>query len=254
MNHAVCIFCEATGATVKISKEHTFSNWINKVLTPEAVGSDLSMERTILHGPQAGTANTWPVKEVASHTVAVVCKPCNEGWMSQLETQVRPLIEPMILGQTATLTSDQQITVATWAALKTAVFEHVWTDQPVLTAQDRRLIMDHNMPPASMQVRLAAVESQGIPLQARARGYARPDSGDVAYCLTLVIGCIVVQSFAGPGAGEHGFRSVGANGPDYIGIYPPQLGNVQWPPAAVLNDTTLVGFTDPLGRAGSSTV
>jgi hypothetical protein len=44
---------------------------------------------------------------------------CNNGWMSDLETAVRPLM-PMIKGYNASLTTDQQITVATWASMKTA--------------------------------------------------------------------------------------------------------------------------------------
>ena len=80
--NTACIFCEATGATVKITKEHTFSDWINDVLTPTNLGPDITCERSISHGPGGGTVNSWPVTQVASHKVRDVCKPCNEGWMS----------------------------------------------------------------------------------------------------------------------------------------------------------------------------
>jgi hypothetical protein len=166
-----CIFCGATGANVKITREHTFSDWINEALPPEIVGPDISCERCILHGPQAGTVNTWPAKEVAGHKVRAVCTTCNNGWMSDLETAVGPLIEPMIKGDNASLTTDQQITVATWAGMKTAVFEYVWTDEPILVATDREIMATQNRPPANVQVRLAAVESNGYPLRAIGRGY-----------------------------------------------------------------------------------
>ncbi len=72
----------------------------------------------------------------------------------------------MIKGFSATLTTDQQITVATWAAMKTSVFEYVWGDDPVLTSENRTIMRTQNRPPASVRVRLAAIESEGYPLRA----------------------------------------------------------------------------------------
>jgi hypothetical protein len=60
VDNRTCIFCGATGASVKITREHTFSNWINQVLTRDVIGPDISCERSIMRGPQAGTVNTWP--------------------------------------------------------------------------------------------------------------------------------------------------------------------------------------------------
>jgi hypothetical protein len=52
----------------------------------------------------------------------------------------------MIKGYNATLTAAQQITVATWATMRTAVFEYVWTDDPVLRAGDRDVTRTQNRP------------------------------------------------------------------------------------------------------------
>jgi hypothetical protein len=246
VDNRACISCGATGATVKITREHTFSNWINDVLTPAVVGPDITCERSIMHGSQAGVVNTWPATEVAGHKLRAVCRTCNNGWMSSVEGEVRPLIEPMIEGYNASLTTEQQITVATWATMKTAVFEYVWTDDPALTAADREVIMTQNRPPASAQVRLAAIESKGYPLRAFGRIYEVRGSGDKAICLTMTIGCLVVQVFGGPGAGTRGWQSAGRTGTDFIGIFPPQMRTVQWPPANVLDDASLQNFTHPL--------
>lgn len=246
MDNTTCIFCVATGATVKITCEHTFSDWINEVLPPDVVGLDITCERSILHGPQAGTVNTWPAKEVAGHKLRAVCKPCNSGWMSDLETAVRPLIEPMIQGYNAALTPDEQTTVATWASMKAAVFEYVWADEPVLTAADRQVIMTQNRPPASAQIRLAAVESNGYPLRALGRGYELRATGDKALRLTLTIGVLVAQVFGGSGAGDHGFHAITRTGIDFAAIFPPQLRTVAWPPTKLLDDTSLMAFAHPL--------
>ena len=246
VDNRACIFCSATGADVKITREHTFPNWLNEVLTVDIVGSDITYERSVLHGPQAGTVSTWPASEIAGHTLRAVCAPCNNGWMSEMEGVVRPLIEPMIKGYPASLTTGQQITAATWATMKTAVIEHIWTDDPVFTADDREVIRTQKRPPASVQVRLGAVESHGYPLRALGRVYELRGSGDKAICMTLSIGCLVAQVFGGPGAGQHGFQAASRTGADFIAIYPPQARTVQWPPATALDDTALLTFAHPL--------
>jgi hypothetical protein len=57
----------------------------------------------------------------ASLTIKAVCAGCNNGWMSQLETQAKPLLEPMILGKRrVVLPNDRARIVSTWA-MKTAL-------------------------------------------------------------------------------------------------------------------------------------
>jgi len=248
--NTACIFCGATGATVKITKEHTFSDWINDVLTPTNLGPDITCERSISHGHGGGTVTSWPVTQVANHKVRAVCKPCNGGWMSGHEGQIRQVLEPMIRGYNASLTPDQQVNVATWTSMKAAVFEYIWSDEPVLTAVDRSVMMTQDRPPASAQVRLAAIESKGRPLQAIARRYLKSGTEEVtycrAYCLTMTIGCLVLQFFGGPGAGSHGFQDTGRPHADFVGIYPPCMQVINWPPALALDDISVQDFADPL--------
>lgn len=253
MENRTCIICGRTGAEVKITREHTFPNWINEVLTQVVVGPDITYERSIQRGPQAGTPQVWPAAQVAGHTVRAVCETCNSGWMAKLEGAVRPLITPMIKGESNTLTIDEQITVATWAAMKAAVFEYVWTDDPILTAADREIIMTQNRPPARVQVRLAAIESNGNPLQARAIGYEARGTGDKALCLTLTVGCLVAQVFAEPGTSTQGLRISSTPGADFIKIYLPEQ-TVQWPSPRALDDDTLIAFANPLAALADPSV
>ncbi len=247
MNNKKCIFCGRTGAEIKITREHTFSNWINKVLPAAVVGPDITYERSIQHGPQAGTVNTWPASVVADHTIRDVCKDCNNGWMKRWEDAVAPLIEPMIKGQPAQLTVDQQLTIATWAAMKAVVFEYAWSEETILTAADRDVIRTQDRPPASVQVRLAAIELDGSPLRARGVGYVDNRTSEKIISLTLTIGCLVVQVFGGPGAGTHGLHTNSMPRTDRIRIFPPATGTVHWPPPVALNDQTLPAFENPLG-------
>jgi hypothetical protein len=247
-----CIFCDLTGADIKITREHTFPNWINEVLPATVVGPNITYERTIQHGPQAGTVNTWPAKVVADHTIRAVCKDCNTGWMRRSESAVKPLIGPMIKGQPAQLTVDQQLTVATWAAMKAAVFEYAWSEDTILAAEDRDVIRTQDRPPANVQARLAAIESDGTPLRARGLGYVDNRTGEKIICLTLTIGCLVVQIFGGPGVGTYGLQTSSTPRTDRIRIFPPATNTVQWPPPVTLTDRTLPAFENPLGSLAAT--
>lgn len=74
VDNTKCIFCGRTGASIKITREHTFSDWINGVLTVTVVGSDITYERSIQRESQAATVNKWPAKVVADHTVRVCAR------------------------------------------------------------------------------------------------------------------------------------------------------------------------------------
>jgi hypothetical protein len=154
----------------------------------------------------------------------------------------------MIKGQPAQLTVDQQLTVATWAAMKAAVFEYAWSEDTILTAADRDVIRTKDRPPASVQVRLAAIESVGSPLRARGVAYVDNGTGEKIICLTLTIGCLVVQVFGGPGAGTYGLQTSSMPRTDRIRIFPPATNTVQWPPPVALNDQTLPAFENPVRR------
>ena len=242
VDNTKCIFCGRTGASIKITREHTFSDWINEVLTVTVVGSDITYERSIQPGVSSRNREHVACKGGCRPYRPGVCKDCNTGWMKLWEDAVAPLIEPMIKGQPVHLTVDQQLTVATWAAMKAAVFEYVWSDDTILTAADRDVIRTQDRPPANVQVRLAAIESDGTPLRARGVGYVDNLTGEKIICLTLTIGCLVVQVFCGPGVGTHGLQTSSMPRTDRIRIFPPAMNTVQWPPLVTLNDQTLTGL------------
>jgi hypothetical protein len=172
--------------------------------------------------------------------------------MCQSDGAVKKLITPMIKGELAQLTVEEQLTVATWAAMKAAVFEFAWSNDTILTAADRDVIRTQGRPPASVQVRLAAIEMDGMPLRARGVMYVDHRVGEKIICLTLTIGCLVIQVFGGPGAGTYGLQTSSTPRTDRIRIFPPATGTVQWPPPVVLSEQTLPAFENPLGHLAAA--
>jgi hypothetical protein len=240
---------------VKITNEHIISQWVDEVLTSSILGSDMSFERTIVKAGVARQTNTWSVERVAVIEQRLVCKECNSGWMSELEGKAKSLLKPMILGHSATLTTDQQLTIATWAAMKTMVHDFVWgADQPPVSPQaDRDIVMRERRPPVNMQIRLAAVGSKGRPVAVFHRVHQRklppgqaPTAQDLVFCVTIVLGCLVVQIFGGPATTANKFDQTTKITPNFLSIYPPNVDAINWPPAMVLDDASLEVFAHPL--------
>lgn len=257
MPQRACIFCERPKPDVTITKEHLFSRWIDDVLTPDVLGPDTSYERTTAGPDGSASTKTWSTEVVAVIEAPVVCggtpDGCNGGWMGGLDGRVKHLLRPMMLGQPRTLGPAEQLTIATWAAMKSMILEYVWgPDQAVIMPQAARTFIFRNQrPPEGMQIRIAAVESKGRPALATRRVYQLRERTprnlafpEFASCSTLVLGCFAVQTFGTsallPAA------ATGQHGPDYLTINPPTADHVSWPPPNLLDDAALDMFAHPL--------
>ncbi|MFE5586274.1 hypothetical protein [Kitasatospora sp. NPDC056531] len=112
-----CFFCAVEGRT--LTEEHVFPNWlrkrgINGVGTREFVSPDGST-RLQTGGPFNKTAK-------------IVCGICNNGWMSALENEAKPLLETLFSATDAsqvTLDDSAQLCLAKWAFKTAAVLTQV---------------------------------------------------------------------------------------------------------------------------------
>jgi hypothetical protein len=257
MPQQACIFCERARPLVTITKEHLFSRWVDGVLTPELLGPDRSFERTAAGPDGVATSKTWPTEVIAAIEAAVVCGSsadgCNGGWMSGLDSQVKHLLEPMMLGKAQTLTPGEQLVIATWAVMKSMVLEYVWGSEHVIVMPQaaRTFVFQYQRPPGSMQIRIAAVESRGRPALIFRRVYQlRPKSPsnaalpEFASCSTFVLGCFVVQTYGtsalSPAAPPQ------PHGRSYLVVNLPTGDDISWPPAELLDDVGLDRFAHPL--------
>ena len=221
-----CVFCGAPDADVPITRDLIFADWLDQGSASAAAGAEVSCNR----GSQAKVGRDWAATEAAGPTLRAVCGSCAADWMPSLDSVARSLLVPIIEGAEARLTVEDQIAIATWAALKAAMFEHLWTDDPVLTAADREVIMRQERLPAGLRVLLAAAAPGTNPRQAI--GYVDEPGGQPgrALCLTIAIGHLVVQVFAGLGADPLARQVAARVGIELIEIFPSQSGVVPWPP------------------------
>jgi hypothetical protein len=104
----VCAFCGGPAD----SRQHLLPAWLQTVLPSEEAG---------LHyrevGLVSGDRREWesrPFREVAR----VVCDSCNTGWMARLESEARPILEPLITRADVlpmTMSEADQFVATRWA-------------------------------------------------------------------------------------------------------------------------------------------
>ncbi len=102
-----CPFCQGTGP---LTEEHVWPLWMIHEFRRINRGAPFTLGKG--DGPSRLTRSL--------HLTVPVCEECNNRWLSVLETDVAPVLRPMIYGQDCDLTPADQRLLATWAA-KTAM-------------------------------------------------------------------------------------------------------------------------------------
>lgn len=124
-----CMFCGNKASTV----EDAWPLWL--------------MERF----PRSGKARTY--REIGVHTfndwptpkprlrVKRLCKDCNNGWMSRLESAAKPLFESILDQQPFAVDVPAQITLARWATKTAMVLETIDSHRTWFYDETERLLM-----------------------------------------------------------------------------------------------------------------
>ena len=110
-----CLFCGHGNDVRVMTREDVWPEWTRKFTIAKSTATEWRYS--------LGTAwrqRTNLVGRAPRVRISAVCRPCNGGWMSRLETAVIPVLKPLILGQPAMLSASDQQTLATWA-IKTAL-------------------------------------------------------------------------------------------------------------------------------------
>jgi hypothetical protein len=120
MNHIepyskACIFCDVKLSKSNRSKEHVIPQWLLDFM--KITGSKIQPTHYSEKGNIYSTRNHTLDNLLAGN----VCEPCNSGWMSQLETDVMPILKALITDKRAVvdLNDEERQILGRWAA-KTA--------------------------------------------------------------------------------------------------------------------------------------
>jgi len=113
-----CIFCGSGG----LSKEHIWASWLHELTGKTEDSHFLRRDRL---QPRTGIQLIEDRKfqgSLTSRKRRCVCREhCNGGWMSGIESRAKAAMAPAILGQSISLSSEDQRAIAAWLTLKTII-------------------------------------------------------------------------------------------------------------------------------------
>ncbi len=194
----ICLFCGKRG---DMSKEHVFSKWISKYLPDPALNHKVTssddswlpehMRRTPLNKTVAGATG--------SRTFKIVCRTCNNGWMSDMEQLIEPLLARGFEGGKIDLDVDQQSLLARWIEKTAMVRDEGSSMMPVSTDEQRRALMKSIGADPLTKVYLGTFQDAKGPLRWRhhphSGGY-RDDNGPDVRQDSVVIGPWIFHVFS----------------------------------------------------------
>jgi hypothetical protein len=150
-----------------MTKEHAWPQWLGQgeqvepTQTTRTIGFGRSADDAMTEAP-----NRVVIKpgSVLTARIREVCADCNNGWMSRLEEEVRPLLQrlwqPSYPFGVTTFSAREAEIVATWAAKTAWVRERVTDPDSTPTAQMREELMVRQMPPDFTSVWIARHQGQ----------------------------------------------------------------------------------------------
>lgn len=179
-----------------------------------------------------------------------VCKQCNNGWMSQLEDEAMPVLSLMILGNSASITPLQQLTISVWVTKCAMLFDSMDKGEVFYDVLDRLHFGKTLSPSFSstniwLGVCLGKYGHRAWTDHRTLTARLRSGSPAKAHVLTMVFGCLVLQIVSikrlvyeerpigikmemMPGPWDQAAIQIWGNA---------NIMSVQWPPALSINDS-----------------
>jgi hypothetical protein len=240
-----CVFCDGT----PVSREHVWPRWARTIWAEEG---HMPHFQQVVQDDRDDVERNWR-GEACSMTVTAVCQRCNNGWMSDLEQDAKPMLEAMLDGRGRLLHAGGQRTLAAWA-LKTAMMAgHTnGAARHVIGAEQYEHLMERLAPSNRVVIWMASYAGD-VTAMCRMYGLdadmdAGPDPNRGArdiWGTTIAFGPVVFQLFGSDIPELVAGAQVRAPGCHQLWPY---VGSFTWAPRPALNDYGLVGFADGLLR------
>jgi hypothetical protein len=245
----VCLFCSERANSL----EDAWPLWMVKQFRSERP-AEVRAER---HGVALAP---WKVYH-PSMPIRCVCRACNNGWMSRLETDARPFIEPMLRGERQTLDAAGQGMAALWI-VKTAMVMEAQDKQETRAYShlERRQLSRLSTIPWRSAIWLSACTDPSIFLGTKTR-HIGPASGEfLGSSTTMSFAHISMQTLrmqvpesVGPTTNVTVAVRCGDWNEATLQIWPPRQTHVHWPPEKGLNgEVGLTLFVDRFSTAGAA--
>jgi hypothetical protein len=190
--------------------------------------------------------------------------------MSDLEQEVRPLLEPMLHGETRILDGERQVLLARWAFKTTVMLEFTHPQERAIQPADTSWLYEQREPPQNAMIWIASYRGvarnsfyrhdvmqpltprpeSGAPLPPDrvVREHDAPLEPPVAYGVNFGVRHVAFQLF-GTTRPNHKFGHVGLAAAVFEQLWPLRPA-FTWPPAAALDDRSLLRVLEIFAKAG----
>ena len=221
-----CVFC----GDPDLSHEHVIARWLRE---------ELKIRGHVQEHLEFGAPRIWNTLAVV---LPEVCVKCNTGWLRRAEDRARPILMPMLFGDSALqLNAIQQAKLARWA-VKTSLLialkksrgkPNGWV--PGRTMSWLYENPDSDQPPPGAYVWLGCLDTQGTIVSYMQSGSLLNDDGEpVGHVGLFSVGCVLFQIFCTqPDAAEYSEERDGHFVPQgmeagLVSIWPSKV-FVRWP-------------------------
>jgi len=140
----VCIFCGRNdGQAHRLSSEDIWPNWLTQFV-PRDLESYQSA--SILVNRDGHEKSERKIDgDPKSRRVKVVCKKCNNGWMSRLQEKAKDVLLPLIIGKPVVLGAEAQDLIAKWCAMSTMTADFIYPERQAISQEDRTLLFENHV-------------------------------------------------------------------------------------------------------------
>ena len=139
---ARCIFCGQAGVT----KEHLLPNWLRHDFPRSSLSTHTQgfvrweeRQKIVTTKKLQGHSGTKKLR--------VVCRSCNNGWMSHLEEAIKPTLLRLIRGEEFELSAPIRQMLALWASKTVCVAERLNASQQLTGQGERDIVFRREVPP-----------------------------------------------------------------------------------------------------------
>ena len=259
-----CIFCR--GST--LTREHVIPDWIQEIIPKKPQQAHLFT--TVSKAPLAPRTRLKTSRLRQGHPISrkvrVVCKDCNNGWLSTLENELKPLIKTLVLGEAITLTPWGQRRLATWAAKTSMTAEFIHPKSAAVTFEEREYLRLSREPMKTFNVwtghyrgsrYTAALHHHSVLLLSGTPTSAETLMPPNTQATIIGLGGLFLQISSSSLAGvkfnlKNETASPSTN--KLRRIWPPAVADLQWPPASSLSDRDIINILAAIDATFSDTI
>ena len=152
-----CVFCGGGNLT----KEHIWPNWLKPYIPRNALPISVHAMSLTATGPTGRFSIRKPglldrPGDSQSQRLRVVCRSCNNGWLSRMQQSAKPILIPYLDGQWPSIPCVHQRILAAWATMFTMVVDvaNEGTSSPY--QQDRNRFFANQLPPPNWFIHVGA--------------------------------------------------------------------------------------------------